>query len=253
MSRRGFTLVEIMIAVTIVTMMGVIIYGMMTATARSREVSYTLQERYQTGRIAMSRMRRDLESAYLSRHRNQDNYPKTSFLGREDRVDFTYLGHLKVAEGVKESDQGAVSFFLESDPDNPGTKALMRREKVPVDDRPDKGGVVHKLAERVKKLEFEYWDPNDQDWANDWKAELADLEPADAGAAIGAAVGGATGQALATAANRLRDAEDALTEEEDEYVLPSRVRIRLLLADEADHEYLFETQARIYAREPLKW
>lgn len=252
--RAGFTLVEIMVATAVLAMVGVIIYGAMTASVRGRQVAYRLQERYQTARIALSRMLRDLESAYISKHRNLEKYPKTLFRGRRDRVDFTYLGHLRVAEGARESDQGAVSYYLASDPDDPrGKKALFRREKVPIDDRPEKGGVVQKLAEGVKELEFEYWDPEDQDWKDDWKAELSDLDPVDVSEQVGGAIGGAQGRLAANLGRRIEEAADAFVEKEDEFILPSRVRIRLVLADEAGKEYEFESQARIYVREPLKW
>jgi general secretion pathway protein J len=251
---RGFTLVEIMVATAILAMIGTIIYGAMTASVRGRQTAYRLQERYQTARIAMTKMLRDLESAYISKHRNIDKYPKTLFLGRSDRIDFTYLGHQRVAEGVPESDEGAVSYYLESDPDSPrGQKALFRREKVPIDDRPEKGGVVQKLAENVKEIEFDYWDPKDQDWKKDWKAELSDLEPVEVSADAAGAVGGAAARLAVGVADKLGEAADALTEEENEFILPSRVRIRLVLVDETGKEYTFESQARIYLREPLKW
>jgi len=250
----GFTLVEIMVATAILAMIGTIIYGAMTASVRGRQTAYRLQERYQTARIAMSKMLRDLESAYISKHRNLDKYPETLFRGRSDRIDFTYLGHQRVAEGVPESDQGAVSYYLESDPDSPrGAKALYRREKTPLDDRPEKGGVVQKLAENVKDIDFEYWDPKDQDWEKEWKAELSDLEPVEVPDAVAGAVGGAAGRMAAGLADKLETAADVLGESEDEFILPSRVRIRLVLVDETGKDYTFETQARIYMREPLKW
>lgn len=241
-ARRGFTLMEVLVGVAILAMMGLIIWGAMSVSLRGRRTAYRLQERYQTARVAMSRMVRELESAYISNHRNIDKYPKTMFLGRQDRIDFTYLGHLRVADGAKESDQGAVSYFLETDKESTrGTKALMRREKVPVDDRPEKGGITEKLAENVKSVEFEYWDPEDEDWKKDWKAELSDLDPV--------ALPGSTGSAAAKVAK----AVDDLVEEEDEFILPSRVRIHLVLKDDEGNEYPFESQARIYMRDPLAW
>lgn len=237
---RGFTLIEIVIAVGVLAMVGAILFTSMTLTMRGRRVAYRLQERFQSARVALSRMTRELEAAYLSRHVNLDKYPKTIFLGKSDRVDFTYMGHLRIVEGMKESDQGAVSYYLASDPDIPGTKALMRREKVPVDDRPEKGGVTEKLAENVKSIRFEYWDPIDQDWQRDWKAELSDLDPVDP-----------TGQA--NPALKAQRALETLSESEDEFVLPSRVRIQLVLLDAEKKEYPFETQARVYVRDALDW
>ncbi len=235
--QRGFTLIELMIAVGLLALIGALIFGFMTVSIRGRRQAYRLQERYHAARIAMSRMRKELESAYISNHRNIDKYPKTLFVGSKERIDFTYLGHLRVAEGARESDQGAVSYFLESDPDHPGQKALMRREKTPIDDRPRKGGVVQKLAENVKSLRFEFWDPKDFEWERDWKAEL---DPVDV-------TGGAN------PLSRIKKAEEVLSGDEDEFILPSRVRIQLVLKDDEGHEYPFETQARIYMREPLAW
>ena len=241
MRPRGFTLIEILVATAILAMIGLIIFGTMTISVRGRRQAHRLQERYQTARVAMTRMVRELEAAYISKHRNVENYPKTLFRGRRDRIDFTYLGHQRIADDTRESDQGAVSYFLENDKDIPGTKALMRREKVPIDDRPDKGGVVQKLAENVKSIEFEYWNPKDFDWERDWKAEMSDLEPME--------VPGAGPNPL----SKLKKAEEVLSESDDEFILPSRVRIHLVLKDSEGKEYTFESQARIYMREPVAW
>ena len=236
-----------MIAVGILVMMAGIIYGATTVTLRAREKARNNAERFQTARVAMGRMVTEIESAYISKHRNMDKYPKTLFIGSDNKLAFTYLGHLRIREGSRESDQGAVSYYLESDRDIPGTQALMRREKVPVDDRPERGGVVQKVAERVKKLRFEYWDPKDQDWRGEWRAELDDLEPVDASGAVDNAEIRAAARAVAA----VEDLQEM--DSDDEFILPSRVRIQLVLVDARGKEYAFETQARVYMREPLSW
>ncbi len=237
-------MVEILVAVLILGFISLIILGASQASIRGRKVAYQQQERFHTARVAVSMMVRDLESAYLSKHRNLEKNPKTLFKGSGDKLTFTYLGHLRVVEGSKESDQGVVSYYVENDRDIPGTKCLMRREKTPPDDRPEKGGTAYKLAERVKSLELSYYDPseNAQDWKDEWEAELNDLDPV-------IAEGGEVAEAL----RKAKDAADQLTGEDEEFALPSRVRIRLVLSDESGKDYAFESQARCYIRKPLKW
>ncbi len=240
--QAGFTLIEIVVAVAVLAMVGLIVFTATATSIRGRQVSSRMQERYQSARIAMMQMVRDLEVAYLSTHRNLDNYPKTLFLGTDSRIDFTYLGHRRFVEGLKQSDQGAVSFFLERDP-TPGARgqALMRRHKVPVDERPERGGVVETLATGVKSLRFEYWDPEAQDWKRDWRAEMSDLDPVH--------LPGSERDPMA----RMARAAEALAGGDDDFMLPSRIKIRLVLEDETGREYEFESQARIYMREPFKW
>ena len=65
---RGFTLLELLVAISILAMVSVLIYGAFAAMRKSKEGLERVQERYREGRMAMQRLSRDIESSYLSLH-----------------------------------------------------------------------------------------------------------------------------------------------------------------------------------------
>lgn len=235
----GFTLLEVMVALAILSMTSAIMYGTLSVTLNSqREVNKT-QERYHAGRVAITKMSRDLTCAFLSRHVNPTEFNReTLFLGEEEEVTFTYLGHFRWLEAESpESDQGVVSYYLKSED---GVKQLVRREKVIIDDQPDKGGNEDVLASGVKSLEFQYWDTAGEDWTDEWKAELKkeDVLLADADA-----------EKTKRTLQNLTGQETV----EDTFVLPTRVRIKLVLEDDEDREYPFNTEIELPLKQAFAW
>ncbi len=235
----GFTLVEMTVAVGLVALMASVLYGALTVSLRAQNQSERVAERFQTARAALQRMERELGAAYLSKHRGEEKRTKTYFKGSSDALDFTYLGHLRMVAGSRESDQGVIGYAIESDPDLPGTKALFRREKVIIDENPEKGGRVEKMAENVKSISFEYYEPEEEEWRDDWDAEPDDFEV----------------DATGTTEGQIMQAVEDLSgiTEQQEFILPARVRIHLVLKDEEDNEYEFETQAECALRHPFSW
>ncbi len=59
----------------------------------------------------------------------------------------------------------------------------MRREKLVLEERMDRGGTEDVLFEGVKKLEFEYWNSERKQWEDEWDTRRAEQEvhPAHAG------------------------------------------------------------------------
>jgi general secretion pathway protein J len=239
----GFTFVEIMVSVAILGLITSIIYGAASVSFRARAEAARLEDRFHTGRVALSRMARDLSMAFLSRHRSkEEKITETKFLGEPDRVLFAYVGHVRRVAGARESDQGAVEYYLERCKDEEdeklGGECLWRREKAILDDNIEKGGVKQVLAAGVRKLDIEYWDWQEEDWTDEWKAEEED-----------------TGLVMDEAAEKLKNqVADALDMEgENPFELPTRVRIHLVLRDQTGDEYVFQTQTEIQMREPLEW
>lgn len=172
--RRAFSLMEVMLAVTILGMISTLIYA---SFARSLEVpSYLrdLQERYHRVRIAMERMTREISMAYLSKHvnPNQDDAPQYIFRvkkgDRGSRIDFTAFAHLKMYEEAKESDQGEFGYFLEADPEMRGQWNLMRRAQNRIDHEPGWGGVKRVLTPDVVDFRVKVWNELDKEWAEEW-------------------------------------------------------------------------------------
>jgi general secretion pathway protein J len=69
----------------------------------------------------------------------------------------------------------------------------------------ERGGVEDVLLENVKRVEFSYWDSDQKDWVNEWDTRKI----------------------------------------EKKSILPVRVRIALIRADESGHEQRYSTETRI--------
>src|SRR5262245_4552515 len=124
MKQRGFTLAEVLIAVAILAMIGVLTYGTFARAMEAREQAGRITERYHEIRQAMQRMSREISMAYLSEHKNcQEPRSETVFTANRtaggSRLDFASFSHTKTAPDANESDQNELSYFIERDPDDP--------------------------------------------------------------------------------------------------------------------------------------
>lgn len=177
MRGRGFTLMELMISMAILAVIATMAYGSFRPTWLAKEEVDIQAERYHAIRMAMSRMSREISMAFLSNHYDRNRYRErpTHFVGRRqgdrDVLRFTTFAHERLYADAKESDQAVVEYRVDRDPDDPTVTALIRRHKTVIDDRPDDGGAEMVLVPEVTGLRFEYWDPTQQEWVDDWDTE----------------------------------------------------------------------------------
>jgi len=209
---RGFTLLEVVIAVAVTAMMGVLIAAAFQSGYRTKELVEEEADRYRALRTGTDRMVREVSNAFVSdhydtrRYRDQNDRP-TNFIGARDRLLFTSMAHQRLYADAKESDQMVVEYFTKSTP-TPGGQSrlnLMRREDSILDDRMDRGGTEDVLIENVKRIDFAYWDSDKKDWVDEWNT----------------------------------------TRIEKKSILPVRVRITITAVDETGREARYVTQARI--------
>ncbi len=66
----GFTLIEVMLALAILAFVTSLMWGSFSQTARNKKAIESAQERAHTVRVALSRMAREIEMAYLSASEN---------------------------------------------------------------------------------------------------------------------------------------------------------------------------------------
>jgi general secretion pathway protein J len=172
---RGFTLLELMIAVAITAAIGGMVAGAFAQLDRAAEVARDQDERYAGARLALSRLSRELSMAFVSEHYDRARFRDrpTLFQGREDELLFTTMAHQRLYRGARESDQAVVEYTVERD-DETREEALFRREKVRLDDEPDRGGRTDLVASHVKKLELRYWDPKRKDWSREWSTRSSE-------------------------------------------------------------------------------
>lgn len=166
----GFTLVEVLIAMGITAAMALMTIGSLRSLDRASDVARQQDERYAAARVALARLTREVSMAFLSDNYDSSRFrdPVTLFVGRDDELLFSTMAHVRLYRDAKESDQAIVAYRLDSDPEHSGEKALFRREKVRLDDEPDRGGQTDLVADHVTSLRFQYWDSKRRDWVREW-------------------------------------------------------------------------------------
>jgi len=212
MSRRGFTLMEVVIAIAITAFIGVVLGVTFNTTITNKDLIEAQAEHYRMLRAAMNRMVREIGAAYVSdrydpkRYRDAFDRP-TNFIGEREKLLFTSLSHQRLYADAKESDQMVVEYQVKSSTQKgaKGRSDLVRRERAQIEERMDRGGTEDVLFEGVKKIEFQYWNSDKKQWEDEWDTRRT----------------------------------------EKKSVLPTRVKITLFAVDESGKEVRYSTQTRI--------
>jgi general secretion pathway protein J len=172
---RGFTLVELLVAIVILSLISVLIYSAFSSMKRSREGLERVEDRYREGRLAMARMTRELQSAFISLHAPINTallVEKTAFVGTSgtpaDRIDFDSFANRRVDRNSHISDQCELSYFGSPNPDDSGVTDLARRVSTTLDLDPRKGGRVEVLATDIDLFDLQYLDPLTGTWLETW-------------------------------------------------------------------------------------
>jgi general secretion pathway protein J len=216
----GFTLVEVMIALTIVAIIASLIYGSFARTFDVREQVGQSLERYHSMRVALERMAREISMAFVytcqqvdtpTGERRLQTLFKLEHEGKFDKLTFTSFSHLRLFKDVHESDQNVLSYFGDDDPKHSSQYNLMRREKTRIDGQPEEGGETQVLCPDIKELRFDFWDEVKNDWVDDWDCSRIERQ------------------------NRL----------------PRLVRIKLTAEEGHDQQIKLSTIARIFTLKPL--
>ena len=174
-SQRGLTLVEVLVAIAVLAMIGVLLYGTFDSLNHGRKAESIRGDRARQGRQAILRMTRELTSAFLSVHNPQNPGLQTrvvAFVGQNgnpfDRLDFQAFAHRRLEANSHESDQAEIGYFVSPDPDKDGKNDLVRREQTPADLDPKRGGVVNVLCEDIEAFDVRYLDPQTSQWTEGW-------------------------------------------------------------------------------------
>ncbi len=172
---RGFTLIEVLISIAILAAITSLLFGAFAALKRSKDGLSRTQDRQREARLAMARMTRELQSAYLSAHMPLNQallVQKTIFKGERgtpgDRVDFTAFANARLERDSHVSDQCELSYYSSPNPDGSGTNDLVRRIDTELDLLPTKGGKVEVLATDIDLFDLQYLDAQTGQWQESW-------------------------------------------------------------------------------------
>ena len=184
---RGFTLIEVMIALVLLLIVSLSTQQALTTSFEIKDSVTSINERHHEARQTLSRMSREIRMAFIraevpEQFREEKPAVMTRFFGEEDELIFASTSHLKIRANRRESDQCEIAYFLKNDSDSPYRgKTLYRRESTIIDNRPKHGGYIYQVMKGVKDLKIEYWDESrevgDNAWVRTWFSHENELEP----------------------------------------------------------------------------
>lgn len=172
-ANRGFTLVEVLIALAILAMiMGLVAGSYYSASMATRRTEERL-ELLAMGRIALDKIILEINGAYI----DETDATKFPFIGEngggwkdpKDTLDLytTSFDPRPLGAG---SNLSEIGFYLEKHP-KLDTYLLQHRMDPFPDFEPEEGGVINDLAEQVIGLSFRYQDDNES-WSDRWDSTI---------------------------------------------------------------------------------
>ena len=184
--QAGFTLIEIMVAVSILVIISVLLWQT-TAVMMQAKGRYEVEDiRFHEVLMALTRISDDLTMAFL--YQSADHLGATGagepqrtirFLGKDngdqDELHFATLGHLRVMKDSKESEQAEVGYLLkEATGDEGQVWNLVKRTQSPPDRDPEQGGQVYIMLENIQEFKLQYYDEGRKEWRREWDSNSLD-------------------------------------------------------------------------------
>ncbi|HWE28902.1 MAG TPA: prepilin-type N-terminal cleavage/methylation domain-containing protein [Polyangia bacterium] len=219
MRRRGFTLIEVMVAVSILAIVTTLTWASFKQTFATKSAIEAQAGRYRTVRLALERLGHELSMVYVSQDEDTSQPERrTRLVGKHhndiDELLFSYFGHQRLYQDANEADTALVAYYAAHDRDDARKTNLMRRETrrlsyLKIDEQPGEADIV---CDDIVKLKLDYYDHRDKVWRDEWVTTALDGQP-----------------------DRL----------------PSKIRVTLTVRDERGKEVPFQTEVRVAMSEPL--
>jgi general secretion pathway protein J len=167
----GFTLLEVLLALTILAVIMTSIYGSFATAGRTIERAEEVRDGTDRARTLVSRLTNDIANACIIGGMSETFFYGKKFETEEEkrRFDSIYLTTMTNFRkpDSKETELWEVGYFFKERPDSAG-RVLMRKEKRELSkDVPRmEGGVDYELTDAVQALQLRYY--NGATWADEW-------------------------------------------------------------------------------------
>lgn len=161
MNRRGFSLIELLIAIAVFAAMAVMAYSGLGALVRTRTQLARMQDEFRSLTRSVSLLDRDLRQATSRSVRDNNGRALPAFMGTSDRIEFTRLGFAN-PQAEQRSNLERVFYQLDTN--------TLQRGNYPVLDRaPETTAITTPLREDTQALRLRYLD-SQQRWVERWPA-----------------------------------------------------------------------------------
>lgn len=174
-SERGFTLLEVVLALSIFGLIGAILYGAFSLTQGAVTKSQASFEKSQKLRSFTDLLGSYIRSSYPYRASAQD--PTIFYQGEEDSL--TFVSSFSLAMGGR--GMAKIHIYREGEASKNGSLKLEEESPVRIDDTDDEGGQRNSitLQEGVGGLRISYLDPQsvDDNWEDNWDGQERRILP----------------------------------------------------------------------------
>jgi general secretion pathway protein J len=171
------SLLEVMVSLAVIVVMMVLALQAISNALEMRELLEQSDGTTRASRVALGKLRRELQLAWLTPHRDAVNTFETVFVGVDDSPDrlyFASLAHQRLYRDTRESDQTEITVWAEPAPGRGAGYILYHREAPRVDEEPDEGGTVFPLAHDVRSFEVRFLDTQKDEWVEEWDTRSTD-------------------------------------------------------------------------------
>lgn len=174
--RHGMSLIEVMVTVAIILVMSTITFSVLQSSLDTRDVLAETDDVTRGARVTMSKLRRELQHAFLSKYPQAINTYETVFVGTDSNPDTLYFAsssHQRLYRDSRQSDQTEITLWAESVARGEGY-VLYHRESGRIDEEPAEGGTIYPLAYNVRTFNVRYLDSRTNEWTDEWDTRSVD-------------------------------------------------------------------------------
>ncbi|OGQ07286.1 MAG: hypothetical protein A3G32_04740 [Deltaproteobacteria bacterium RIFCSPLOWO2_12_FULL_40_28] len=167
-NNKGFTLLEVLIGVAILTGMSLLLYTTMGKALDAKERVERQEKILHSIRIGVNKMVEDLSQGFLvaTALKGQNMAYETGLKGKENEIYFSTLSHRHFLMNTKDTDQVDVGYLLETS--DRSVFKLIRTESNYLMEKVDAKVKGFPLVEQVKEFRLEYYDAQKEEWVPDW-------------------------------------------------------------------------------------
>lgn len=178
--RAGFTLVEVLITLLIMSGIMVALTEILTAARTARDTVHNVLETQTAGPAILDLVERDLRGilTYDTTRMQQLRIKNRVVMGYDaDSIDFVTNSDSMVLHQLDDrfvrADMNEVGYHLRPSPQNEQFLEIYRRESFGVDDEPFEGGAFQYLHDRVKAFDIQVYrkDGPDEEPVDHWNTE----------------------------------------------------------------------------------
>lgn len=176
--KTGFTLIEVLIAIAILSGMVVAMVISTNQIMNSKEETEKLDDQSHSVFLALNRISSDLQMAFLvsgTDFLGTTGEMKIAFIGKEDQMNFASFSLARYFKGEQEFDYGEVGYSIAASKNESREKSLYRREQKGFDITPEEGGISEPILENIRSIHFQYYDSQKKEWLRGWDTTQLDF------------------------------------------------------------------------------